>query len=75
MKYGRYGINAEAKASPEAPRKESATGNTQQPIGSSEKNAENTDTPLATALRETFIILTSAEQFLSLVFSPSCLLR
>jgi hypothetical protein len=57
MKYGRYGINAEAKARPDAPRNERAAGATQQPIGRTEKNAEKIETPLAAALRETFINL------------------
>ena len=52
MKYGRYGVKAEANAIPDAPRNERATGKTQQPIGKTEKNAENTETPLATAVRE-----------------------
>jgi hypothetical protein len=61
MKYGRYGIKEEAKARPEAPRNERATGNTQQATGRTEKNAENTDTPLATAVRETFMVFTPDE--------------
>lgn len=55
MKYGRYGVNAEAKAMPEAPRNERATGKTQHPIGKTEKTAENTETLLVTAVREIFI--------------------
>jgi hypothetical protein len=61
MKYGRYGIKEEAKARPEAPRNERATGKTQQPTGRSEKNAENIETPLATAVRETFMVFTPGE--------------
>lgn len=50
-----------AKAKPDAPRNDSATGNTQQLIGSTEKNAENTETLFATPLRETFITLCLVE--------------
>lgn len=65
MKYGRYGVNAEAKAIPEAPRNESATGKTQQPIGKTEKNAENTETPLAIAVRESLMNFMSTWKFLA----------
>ena len=63
MKYGRYGIKEEAKARPEAPRNERATGKMQQPTGRSEKNAENIETPLATAVREAFIGLHLVSNF------------
>ena len=57
-------MSAPAKARPEAPRNESATGNTQQLNGTTEKRADTTETPFATPLREILILLTRREQFL-----------
>lgn len=49
-------MSAAANARPDAPRNERATGKTQQLTGKTEKNAENTETPFATELRETLIL-------------------
>jgi hypothetical protein len=48
-------MSAAANAKPDAPRNESAKGNTQQLNGRTEKNADSTETPFATPLRETLI--------------------
>jgi hypothetical protein len=70
-------MSAAAKARPDAPRNDSATGNTQQLNGSTEKNAESTETPFATPVRETFITvgpLYFIEASSSLTFASKSLL-
>jgi hypothetical protein len=58
-KYDRYGINDIAKAIPPAPRKENATGKTQQLSGRKDRRAEKSDPAVAPA-PDGFIAITSS---------------